>query len=181
LYDILLQETELGRLQQKSKTAFDGVNQAINKNTLVSGIKDAISKMSDSVYEGYTKEQQSAFSDKRIGDFLSYVKEGTLKGLDDGLEAFRSANAKSDATISKAADTTYQAVKQYIVDNLPEDKAAIYKATNQAQAKLFDVAEILKGKIQASIGTVSKTGKVLKGAALGLGTAVAGGEVAKHF
>ncbi len=157
-------QKELGKLQQQSKTAFDGVNKTINKNTLVSGIKNAIGKMSDSIYEGYTKEQQAAFSDKRIADFLSHVKDGTLKGLDDALESFRSANAKSDATISKAADTTYQAVKKYIVDSLPADKAAIYKTANKSQAKLFDVAEILKGKIQASIGSLSKAGKFLKGA-----------------
>lgn len=158
-------QAELGRLQQVSKTAFDGANKAINKNSLVSGIKKAIQNISDSVYEGYSKEQQTAFSDKRIADFLSYVKEGTLKGLDDGLEAFRAANVKSDATISKAVDTTYQAVKKYIVDNLPAEKATIYKEANQAQAKLFDVAEIIKGKLQSSIGTVGKAGKYLKGAA----------------
>lgn len=167
-------QTELGRLQQESKSAFDGVNKSINKDTLVSGIKKAIGKMSDSVYEGYTKEQQAAFGEKRINDFLSHVKDGTLKGLDDALESFRSANAKNDSTISKAADTTYQAVKKYIVENLPEDKAAIYKTANQSQAKLFDVAEILKGKIQASVGELSKAGKALKYGAgaigAGLGT-----------
>ena len=159
----------MGRLQQVSKQAFEGANKAINQNSLVAGIKDSIEKMSDSVYESMSKENKTAFSEKRINDFLSYVKEGTLKGLDDALESFRAANAKSDATISKATDATYQAVKKYIVDNLPADKAAIYKAANQSQAKLFDVAEILKGKLQASIGTLNKAGKALKYTAIGTG------------
>ncbi len=174
-----LVQKELGRLQKVSKDAFNGVNKTINKNTLVSGIKKAIGDMSDSVYEGYTKEQQAAFTDKRISDFLSHVKTGDLKGLDDALESFRSANVKADATISKAADTTYQAVKKYIVDNLPTEKAAIYKAANQSQAKLFDVAEILKGKIKASVGDLSKTGKALKYAAGAIGIGAVGEGIRK--
>jgi len=166
-------QSELGRLQTQSKEAFDGVNKLINKDTLVNGIKKSIQNMSDSVYEGYTKEQQNAFSAKRVSDFLSYVKDGTLKGLDDALESFRSANQKSDATISKAADATYQAVKKYIVDSLPEDKAAIYKAANQSQAKLFDIAEILKGKIQASVGSLNRAGKALKYGATAVGAGLA--------
>ena len=159
-------QKELTRLQNESKTAFEGANKSINKNQLVTGIKKSISKMNDSIYEGYTKAQQDAFSNKRISDFLSHVKEGNLKGLDDALESFRSANIKADATISKAADSTYKAVKQYIIDNLPKEKAELYKSTNTAQAKLFDVAEILKGKIQASVGTLNKAGKILKNTGL---------------
>ena len=177
--NIKLVQTELGRLQQQSKTAFDGVNKIFNKDTLVTGIKKSISDMSDSVYEGYTKEAQASFSEKRISDFLSHVKEGTLKGLDDALESFRAANAKSDATLSKATDATYEAVKQHIIDNLPKERAAIYNAANQSQAKLFDVAEILKGKIQASVGTLGKAGKALKYGAAVLATGAVGEGIRK--
>ena len=166
-------QKELSKLQKQSKSAFDGisketgnlVNLPFNRSQITKNLKTALSNISDSVYESMSKENKNAFSDKRIADFLSYVKDGTLKGLDDGLEAFRAANAKSDATISKATDATYQAVKKYIIDNLPKEKATLYKEANQAQAKLFDVAEILKGKLQASIGDLNRAGKFLKGAA----------------
>lgn len=166
--------SEMGVLQEKSKAAFDGANKIINKEQLSTGIRKAISDISDTAYESMSKEGQSAYSEKRISDFLSHVKEGTLKGLDDALESFRAKNAKGDATISNATDATYQAVKKYIVENLPKENADLYKAANKQQAKLFDVAEILKGKVKASVGTYGKLGKLLKTTGIGAGSFGAG-------
>jgi len=116
---------------------------------------------------------------------MSYVKEGTLKGLDDALEAFRANSAKADATLSKASDATYQAVKKYIIDELPKEKADIYKAANQSQAKLYDIAEILKGKIEASLGKLSKFGKAIKWGAGLTGAGILGNlgleQIKKYF
>ena len=178
--NIQLVQNELGRLQQESKTAFDGANKSINKNTLTSGIRKSITNMRDTAYEAMSKESKSAFTERSISDFMSHVKDGTLKGLDDALESFRSSNAKADATLSKANDATYQAVKKYIVDNLPTDKATVYKAANQSQAKLFDIAEILKGKIQASVGTLNKAGTALKWGAGAVGVGAVADTI-KHF
>jgi len=56
-------QKELSRLQEVSKSAFEGANKAINKSTLLNGIRDSLSNLSDTVYETMTKEQQTAYSE----------------------------------------------------------------------------------------------------------------------
>ncbi len=173
--------SKMNELQSESKAAFEGANKSINQNTLFKGLQNSIKNMSDSVYEAMSKENQTAYTEKRIKDFLSYVKEGTLRGLDDALEAYRASNAKtSDASLSKANDAIYQAAKRYIIENLPAQNAERYAVANQKQARLFDVAEVLKGKIKSQVGDFSQTGKLLKFGGLGLGGYLSG-KFLEHF
>lgn len=175
---------EMSRLQDESKSAFNGVNKSVNKNQVSAGIQNSINESlkTDTAFNTMSRENQTAYKQATIDKFLSYVKEGNLKGLDDGLEAFRADNAKvSDASLSKANDAIYQSVKQYIADQLPEANRATYLNANQKQAKLFDVAEILKGKQTAQTGTRTPLGNLLKyGAMTGGGALVGGGAVGAY-
>jgi len=169
--------SKINRLQKESKTAFEGVVKNFNAKTLASQIKKSVTDIADTGFESMAKQNQTAYVAKRMGEFMKHVKKGTLEGLDDALEAFRKSEVKGDQTLSKANDVIYKTVKKYIVDNLPTDKATVYKAANTAQAKLFDVTEILKGKIEGTIGgSLLKKSAIVGGIIAGAGTIYKAGE-----
>ena len=173
--NLALAEKEGLRLENEARSVVKNNNKMLNTAQFKNALKESINGIKDSVYRMASKDQKAALSEGAISDFMSYVKKGTLEGIDQAREAFRAANVGSDETLNKANDAIYKGVKKFIEDSLPEEERTVYREAKQAQAKLFDIREILRAKKAATIGKLTPLGNVAKTAG-GIAAGVLGGE-----
>ena len=158
-------------LYQKTLELFKDNEQALNKNQLLSKMKNAIINDANTVYSSEYEAQQTA--EKALNKFSQFVKKGTNKGLEEARQAWYAEAKNASGKLSDANEVIHNIIKKTIKETLPEEKQAIYDAYKQTMAKTYDIEEIMKAKTKTAVRqgkSVLKTvGKVAGTVAAGYG------------
>jgi len=150
---------------------FDGNETAINEKTLVNKLEKAVADNTKTIYD--SEMQRAETVKKSIKSFTKYVEKGTNKGLEEARMKWYAESKNATGKLSDANKVIHDVLKTAIKDTLPEEEKAAYDIMKTRMAKLFDVQEILKAKIKASIGQ-STLGKVIDKAKIPAGVLAAG-------
>ena len=162
---------------QKTFNLFENNVKAINQNQVRKQLKDALNA---DKFTSYASEfEKKDVSQKLIDSFLNKVKTGTNKGLEEARVAWRAEMENAQGKLSEGKNTFHRAIKDVISDTLPTEKKALYNQYKEKMAKLYDIREILRAKVEASTETLSLLEKGIKitgiaGAAEGLKRIITG-------
>jgi hypothetical protein len=160
---VIQNATELGKgFRQKVLSLFTGSEKAINRDTFLNKVKSAIANDSETIYSTVKEQQQVA--SKAVANLSKHITTGTNKGIEEGLAKWYSESKNASGLLSNANKVIQKVVKDTVKSTLPAEKAALYDTYKTKMAKLYDVQEIMKAKVKASIGksTVQNIANKLK-------------------
>jgi hypothetical protein len=160
---VIQNATELGKgFRQKVLSLFTGSEKAINRDTFLNKVKSAIANDSETIYS--TDKEQQQVASKAVANLSKHITTGTNKGIEEGLAKWYSESKNDSGLLSNANQVIQKVVKDTVKSTLPAEKAALYDTYKTKMAKLYDVQEIMKAKVKASIGksTVQNIANKLK-------------------
>lgn len=138
-------------LRQNILDLFSNNEKAINQNQFVSKLKKAVADDTNIVYD--TVKQQKETVDKAVKSFSKYITRGTNKGLEEANTKWYSESKNASGKLSDANKVIQKVIKTTIKDTLPEEQKTAYDTLKTKMAKLYDIQEIMKAKVKASVGT----------------------------
>lgn len=124
-------------------------------------------------------EKETEILDKTLKPFMKNLKSGTLSGLEEARGAMSASGRKASGEIKQAEGILNKAVQQFIREQLPQEKRAVYNSLKGTYARLLNVQDILKAK-NAAIKPRNVLKSAVKGA-IGAGAVIGAGNYIKSL